>query len=415
MDVMDEFNPYLAPTGLEEESPGKVLKKALGKTRKSAGGTITNTVQPAPEQQAPVLPNAIEQYRSRAADLFSQGAALMDKEPDMSQLQAFARQRGEQADSSMLNAMAAQFAGERFQPIQAQYLKKAAAAQEPLKMGSGYITSDGSYLKDPEVAQNKKAEFLLQQAKSYEQMAATAQTAQERAEARRAQDEINNQLRLMGINIQQQGLAIRAANAGGGGFGAGTAAQIGSGPNNEPIFRQKDGRLFTYDASGQPTPYAGPVNPKVSTAQPTEDERKAAGWVAQADYAMRNVHSILVRNGQAAMPKLSERLAGFVPKIGEDLANVLRDEDRQQFVQATGSFAEAALRAATGAGVNIDEARQKVAELTPQLGDKPPVIRQKMDAWQVYMNSLKTRAGRALPGNAPGAAPVDDPLGMRGR
>ena len=34
------------------------------------------------------------------------------------------------------------------------------------KMGSGIITADGQYLKDPEAANTKKAEFLLQQAKA---------------------------------------------------------------------------------------------------------------------------------------------------------------------------------------------------------------------------------------------------------
>lgn len=402
----EEIDPFM----VEDPAGPKLLKKAGAKVKKSAGDALTDTTQS-------VLPNAIETYRSRAADAYKQGLELYNREPDMGDLQSFARQRSQQGESSMLNALAAQYAGENFQPVQAQFLKKAAAAQEPMKAGSGFITADGKYIKDPQANQDKKAEFLLQQAKAYEQMATNAQTAQEAAEARRAQKEIENQLRMMGLNIQGMNAQTARLNAtgGGGGFGAGTASQIGSGPANEPIFRQKDGRLFTYDASGQATPYAGPVNPKVSTAQPTEDERKAAGWFAQANNAMRNVQGVLLRNGQASMPQLSERLAGFVPGVGEDIANNLRNEDRQQFVQAAGSFAEAALRAATGAGVNLDEARQKVAELTPQLGDKPGNIKQKMDAWQVYMDSLKTRAGRALPSNAPGAAPADDPLGIRGR
>jgi len=72
------------------------------------------------------------------------------------------------------------------------------------------------------------------------------------------------------------------------------------------------------------------------------------------------------------------------------------------------------LRAATGAGMNEYEARQKVRELVPQLGDKPGVVAQKTASYDVYMKSLQARAGRALPQNAPGAPAADnDPLGLR--
>ncbi len=197
----DQADPYMT----EEPTPGKVLKKSV---KKSAGDALTDTAQPK------ALPNAIEALRSKAANAYEQGLNLFNAEPEMRDLQSFAQQRTQQGESSMLNALAAQYAGENFQPVQAQFLKKAAAAQDPLKAGSGFITPDGKYIKDPTASQDKKAEFLLQQAKAYEQMATNAETAQERAEATRAQKEIENQLRMMGLNIQQQGLAIRAANAG---------------------------------------------------------------------------------------------------------------------------------------------------------------------------------------------------------
>lgn len=199
----EEFDPYM----VEEPAGPKLLKKAGAKVKKSAGDALTDTTQS-------VLPTAIETYRNRAADAYKQGLDLYNREPDMGDLQSFAKQRTQQGESSMLNALAAQYAGENFQPVQAQFLKKAAAAQEPMKAGSGFITADGKYIKDPQANQDKKAEFLLQQAKAYEQMATNAQTTQEAAEARRAQKEIENQLRMMGLNIQQQGLAIRQANAG---------------------------------------------------------------------------------------------------------------------------------------------------------------------------------------------------------
>jgi hypothetical protein len=194
----------------EQEQPSYgLLKKSRGMIQ-SPGGVLSNTVQPG---QGGMLPNAIDAYREKAADLYKQGSDIYSQEPDFSQFQDFAKQRSQQGDAAMLNALAAQFAGEGFALVQDQYMKKAAAARDPMKLGSGLITADGQFLKDPEVAQNKKAEFLLQQAKAYETIAQNADTARERIAAQRSQEAIMNQMKLMGLNIQQQGNDIRAANA----------------------------------------------------------------------------------------------------------------------------------------------------------------------------------------------------------
>lgn len=133
------------------------------------------------------------------------------------------------------------------------------------------------------------------------------------------------------------------------------------------------------------------VKPPAGGGLPTEDERKAAGWLAQAENAWNNMSNIIRKNPQAIEQGLMERV------VPEGVANVVRSEDRQMFLQGARSLSEAALRAATGAGVNYEEARQKIEELTPVYGDKPAVIKQKLDSVKVYLDSLKSRAGRALP------------------
>ena len=133
------------------------------------------------------------------------------------------------------------------------------------------------------------------------------------------------------------------------------------------------------------------VKPPAGGGLPTEDERKAAGWLAQAENAWNNMSNIIKKNPRAIEQGLMERV------VPEGVANVVRSEDRQMFLQGARSLAEAALRAATGAGVNYEEARQKIEELTPVYGDKPAVIKQKLDSVKVYLDSLKSRAGRALP------------------
>lgn len=375
-----------------------LLRKAKAKIQ-SPGGVLSNNVKPG---QGSVLPNAIESYRSKAADLYKQGSDLYSTEPDYSQFQNFAKQRSEQGEMAMLNALAAQYAGEGFAPVQQQYMKKAAAAREPMKMGGGIITPEGEFLKDPEAANSKKAEFLLQQAKAYETMAANAETREEQQKYRAQQDAFMNELRTF---MAQTG-RMNAVNA----------ANNRNGPQRAPA-----GYQWSTTEDGQPALTfipGGPADPVTKSAgTPSEDERKAAGWFFQADNARRNMENVVKRNPGAAYPTVVERGAGVIPMFGEDIANRLRPEDRQMFVQAAGSMAEALLRAATGAGVNESEARQKVAELVPQLGDKPGTVKQKTDSYAVYMNSLQARAGRALPQNAAGGAPAanNDPFGIRGR
>ena len=203
---MADYNLFNA----EEEQPSYgLLKKA--RARISAGDTLTNNVVPG----RTMLPNSIQALRGRAADLYQQGNDMFNEEPDMTALQDFARQRGEQGNNAMLNAMAAQFAGESFQPVQEQYLKKAQIATEPMKMGSGLITAEGKYIKDPFAAQDKKAEFLLQQARMYEQMATHAENKQIEAAARAAQQDAMNQYKQISLGIMAQNAQTARIAAGG--------------------------------------------------------------------------------------------------------------------------------------------------------------------------------------------------------
>ena len=102
----------------------------------------------------------LQQYQ----DLSSQGNELFSSDPDYSKLQEYARTRSQGGNAAMLNALAAQFAGESFAPIQAQYLKRAAAAQDPLKLSGGILTPDGSFLKDPSAERDARARLLMSRA-----------------------------------------------------------------------------------------------------------------------------------------------------------------------------------------------------------------------------------------------------------
>jgi hypothetical protein len=99
----------------------------------------------------------------------------------------------------------------------------------------------------------------------------------------------------------------------------------------------------------------------------------------------------------AEKPGVIESGLGTIPLIGEGSAALARGTDRQKFTQAASSLSEALLRAATGAGVNRDEAKQKLEELTPLFTDDADTRKQKLEAIPMYLESLKSRAGRAAP------------------
>lgn len=189
----------------DDSEEGILLKRARAQI-KSPGGTLSNTVQPG---QGTMLPNALGTMRDRAAGMYDRATQLMSQPLDYSGIQAFAKQRGQEGEQAMLNALAAQYAGEQFQPLQQQFMKTAAGSKEPIKMGGGMITGAGQFIKDPEAAQDKEVALLLNQAKAYEQMAQTAETARERIEAQRKHDQTMEQLRVMGLGLQQQGLDLR--------------------------------------------------------------------------------------------------------------------------------------------------------------------------------------------------------------
>lgn len=156
------------------------------------------------------------------------------------------------------------------------------------------------------------------------------------------------------------------------------------------------GYRFKQDGSGslEAIP-GGPADGKAGgMPKLTEDQGKATGWLVQATNAFSNMDNIVKTDTKATKPGFADAVASFG---SEAIGNSLRSPARQKFVQASSSLSESLLRAATGAGVNESEAKQKIQELTPVFGDSKEVIKQKMDAIPLYIDSLKVRAGPGAP------------------
>ena len=173
------------------------------------------------------------------------------------------------------------------------------------------------------------------------------------------------------------------------------------------------GLLFNVSSDGTATPVLLPDGTQMrsapaASAKPTEGQNQAAGWLLQATTAYNNITDVLRENPDAASPGIVSSTVKAT--LGDTAANYIRSPAQQRFAQAASSFAEAALRAATGAGVNESEAEQKIREITPQLGDSDEAVAQKMASMQMYLESLRLRAGPAAANvpsliQTPGAPP----------
>jgi hypothetical protein len=216
----------------------------------------------------------------------------------------------------------------------------------------------------------------------------------------------------------RQGMALDRADVLGGGGG-------------RPSSKAPSGYRWTSDGRLEAIP-GGPADKPFGSGA-SEDERKAAGWLGQANRALANMEDSLYRTdaqGNRLLDAAGRPIPtgadtpGFLERYSpsEELSNRSMSPERQRYANASSSLSEALLRAATGAGVNESEARQKVAELTPQRGDSEAVKQQKMRGAAGYIEDLRARAGRALPDNAArgsaaaafgGAAPMQVGGGVR--
>lgn len=199
---------------------------------------------------------------------------------------------------------------------------------------------------------------------------------------------------------QSAGVQIRGQNV-----TAGTAAQrlaFDKQQANTAVTYQQDAdgnfvALPTKTAPGQvikATPVLAPgsgFQQLAGKSNMTEDQGKASGWLAQATNAWTNMNAAMKKNPGSATPGFGDAV-GNIPLMGA-AGRAAMSPERQQFNQAASSMSEALLRAATGAGINKMEAEQKVAELTPQFGDSDAVVKQKMAAIPIYIQSLTMRAG----------------------
>lgn len=338
-------------------------------------------------QQEP--PQWVDPYAAQIKALQEQ---LAQPQGAMYTPEQIAQRRAENQRQYELGLLGQLSGDEGLQAVGGQVLRQALAGRQQ-RVGERGTTDPitGAFTYSPEFLQAQKEQQLA--------------GLQQRSAAAQGQFQENRQRALERALEAQQRAEDRRALIAAGAAGREPAPPVAIvGPDGVPVL------VSRRDAIGkQPAPTAGASNA-------SEDERKAAGWLQQATNAYGQMVGIYSRNPNAALPSPQEVALG---RISPDVAYASMSPDRQQFTTAASSFSEALLRAATGAGVNEYEAKQKVAELTPRFGEAPAVTKQKFASANSYIESLRTRAGRAVPGaGAPAgpranAAASSDPLGLR--
>lgn len=366
----------------EEQPSYGLLPKARARIS-SAGDTLTNNVTPGRS----MLPNSIEALRGRSAELFQQGSDLYNSDPDTTQLQNFAKQRGEQGDRSMLTALAAQYAGEGFAPLQEQLYKKASAAGDPIKMGNGMITAEGQYIKDPFAAQDKKAEFLLQQARQYEQLAQTAETTRERIANDRKAREFNEMYKMELLALRRDMAANRSE--------PGNFTLEGYTPDNQRVVtHSKSGQSFILgmNPNGTPsyTPYGGPSTPKaafeknVAAAQTFQSKADSSDALVKQIEANPDAFGLTA----AAVSKLPASIQGRVASkvLDENTLKLRSDVLRQAAMEISDIY---------GAAQSVGEAA-RAATFIPAAEDPPEIVMEKLKAARDYARSNARSLGGAV-------------------
>lgn len=137
--------------------------------------------------------------------------------------------------------------------------------------------------------------------------------------------------------------------------------------------------------------------PPTAREQPSEDERKSAGWHGQMSDALGVIDEI--------GPTLSQQEIYQIQTLPQEgligLANRGKlSENAKRYLRAFEQFTEARLRSVSGAAIGANEYAADRRTYAQQYGETPKIAADRMKARNRALESLKTRAGRAMPRDA---------------
>lgn len=365
---------------------GLVLKRARAKVQ-SPGGVLSNTVR---SEGGSMLPQTL---RSRAMDLRKRVEDMESQEPDITGAIDFARQQGQQGEAAMLNALAAQYAGESFAPLQGAFMKRAEASRAPMKVGSVMITPQGEVIRDTYAERDRRIAALERQADTAERTAATVEEAQARREETERR---NREMERQG----QEGLAIRRSlaesvrnNRQSG--QAGTFSPAGFTPSGQQVVtNSKSGvsYLLSLQPDGTPiyTPYQGAMIPKGTFDKEVIAAGDLSAVAARADKLIQDVEanpqafglrSAAVSAVPGAVQGYAAKAVGLTPQQLEARSTVLRQAAQE-------------INELYGAALSMGE-QARANTFLPNPADPPEMLISKLKAARDW---AKTQTNRYSPG-----------------
>jgi len=305
----------------------------------------------------------------------SQKAPVQQMTPEQQQMMLADRQR----KASMLPlAIAGTLSGDkRMNAMGAGLYRDANAASGPMEMDGGYMLPNGQIVENPLAASSREE-------KRHDRALSLALQAAQNASTRRQ----SNDLRLLTL--------------------AGQNARREDAANKPPTgYQWKDPNDPNAGLTFIP---GGPGDPQVkASANPTEDERKAAGYMNRIQLGQDTLTSITSRNPDAAKQSLLQRGASMLPVFGDDLSNLAASTDRQRVEAAQLDMLDAALTLNTGAAYTREQLKGLTKSYFPQIGDDPATIEDKTSRLNALIETARIRAGRAAPQGqqaAPQATPA---------
>jgi hypothetical protein len=226
---------------------------------------------------------------------------------------------------------------------------------------------------------------LLQQAKAYETMAATAETARERIASERKAREFEQMYKMEMLGLRRD---MAANNSGG------TFTQSGFTPDGKTLVTNKTGMNFVLDVGpqGQPvyTPYGGAAIPKATFEKNVGAAQTFQTKADSADALVKKIESNPAAFGitAAAVSRLPSAIQGRVGAqlLSEDTLKLRADVLRQAAMEISDIY---------GAAQSVGEAA-RAATFIPASEDPPQIVMEKLKAARDYARSNAQAFGGAI-------------------
>ena len=157
---------------------------------------------------------------------------------------------------------------------------------------------------------------------------------------------------------------------------------------NDPRIKQVDDYITKLSTFAPPN--------QLTVTLPSESERTAGFLTSRVQNALGQINRVVSNNPNAAQPKLgAEAIKLFTGS--EYFKNLANPATRQQVEAAQLELLDAALTLGTGAAYTREQLENYQRSYFPQLGDKPPAIKDKQDRLKSLLNAAKIKSGRATP------------------